>query len=114
MHDCLFCKIVSGEIEPQIVLETEQVLAFKDIHPAAATHVLVIPKRHIAGMEDVVTGDAMLLGELLLVAKAAAARTGIAKTGYRLVINTGENAGQSVFHLHVHVLGGRKMAWPPG
>lgn len=110
--DCLFCKFASGAIKPAVVLETATVLAFKDINPQAPTHVLVIPKRHIATLNDLVAGDAALMGELLLVAKQVATVAGLAD--YRVAINCGAGAGQSVFHVHLHLLGGRRMAWPPG
>ncbi len=111
---CLFCKIVSREIPSDIVLENDDVLAFKDVRPVAPTHALVIPKRHIASLHDAGPPDAALLGKLMLAARDVAEKLGLGSSGYRLVVNTGANAGQSVFHVHVHVLGGRAMAWPPG
>jgi len=111
---CLFCKIVGREIPSQIVFENEHAIAFKDLRPVAPSHALVIPKKHVAGIGDAAPEDATILGEVLLAAKKVAAELGIAEGGYRLVVNQGPNAGQSVFHLHVHVLGGRAMAWPPG
>jgi histidine triad (HIT) family protein len=111
---CLFCKLVNREIPSDIVLENDHALAFKDIRPAAPTHALVIPKKHIIGIHDATAADGALLGELLLLARNAAEKLGLEKTGYRLVVNQGPDAGQSVFHLHVHVLGGRSLAWPPG
>lgn len=111
---CIFCKIVNKEIPSKIVFEDEDVLAFHDLNPQAPTHVLVIPKRHIAGIGQAVPEDEIILGRLLLAAKRVAEVTGIAESGFRTVINSGANAGQTVFHLHVHVLGGRSMAWPPG
>jgi histidine triad (HIT) family protein len=111
---CLFCKIVSRDIPSKIVLETEDAIAFEDIHPAAPTHALVIPKKHIVGIGDASPEDATLIGKLLLTARAAAEKLGVGESGYRIVVNQGPNAGQSVFHLHVHVLGGRGLAWPPG
>ncbi len=113
MADCLFCKIVDKEIDSSIVLETDNVLAFNDINPAAPTHVLVIPKRHIASTQDLSRGDGDLLGEIFEVAAEVAREAGIAK-GYRVVTNVGPRAGQSVFHIHFHVLGGRDFSWPPG
>jgi len=110
--DCLFCKFASGAIKPAVVLETASVLAFKDINPQAPTHVLVIPKRHVATLNDLVAGDAALMGELMLAAKQVAADAGLAD--YRLALNCGAGAGQSVFHVHLHLLGGRRMSWPPG
>ena len=111
---CLFCKIVAREIPSTIVFENEHVLAFKDVRPVAPEHALVIPKIHVVGISDATPEHAALLGELLLAAPVVAEKLGILQTGYRLVINSGPNAGQSVFHLHLHVLGGRTMAWPPG
>lgn len=110
---CLFCKMVSKEIEAKVVFEDDDVLAFHDIHPQAPMHVLVIPKKHVTSLADD-AGDEALLGKLLLGARRAAEQTGIGQGGYRVVINSGAQAGQSVFHLHLHVLGGRTMEWPPG
>ena len=110
---CLFCKMVKKEIPAQIVLENEHVLAFKDIHPASPTHVVVIPKKHLDGIHDATPADAPMLAELMLAGRQVAEELGLGD-GYRLVINNGPDAGQSVSHLHLHVLGGRKMAWPPG
>ena len=114
MNDCLFCRMVSGEIKPDVVLETDTLLAFRDINPQAPTHVLVVPKRHISTINDLAAGDEGLVGSLYLAAKEIAAREGIEESGYRTVMNCGEGAGQSVFHIHLHVLGGRRMQWPPG
>jgi histidine triad (HIT) family protein len=111
---CLFCKIVKREIPSDIVYENDHVLAFKDVRPVAPTHALVIPKRHVVGIADASREDAALLGELLLAAREVANKLRLNEGGYRLVINNGPDAGQSVFHLHLHVLGGRSMAWPPG
>jgi histidine triad (HIT) family protein len=111
---CLFCKIVAKQIPAKILFEEGDLLAFHDINPAAPTHLLVIPKQHLASLRDGRSEHTELLGELLLAAGRAAALTGIAQTGYRVVVNTGPDAGQSVFHMHIHVLGGRPMAWPPG
>ncbi len=111
---CLFCKIIEREIPAEIVLENDHVLAFKDIHAAAPTHALVIPKRHIVGIHEATAADAPMLGELMLAARNVAEQLGLAVGGYRLVVNNGVDAGQSVHHLHVHVLGGRPLAWPPG
>jgi histidine triad (HIT) family protein len=111
---CLFCNIISRKIPSQIVHENDHVLAFRDINPAAPTHVLVIPKKHIVGMHDLSREDAALVGELFLAARDVAEQLGLHEKGYRVVANNGPDAGQSVFHLHVHVLGGRQMAWPPG
>jgi histidine triad (HIT) family protein len=111
---CLFCKIVAREVPATIVAENEHALAFRDIRPVAPTHMLVIPKRHVTSIASAEDGDALLLGQLMLLARDVAKLDGLDATGYRLVTNNGENAGQSVFHAHVHVLGGRPMAWPPG
>lgn len=113
---CLFCKIVERQIPAKIAHEDEDTLAFHDINPVAPTHVLVIPKKHVASLTDAAEEDQALLGKLLLAAKRVAeaeGRTG-AGAGYRTVVNTGPNAGQTVFHIHVHVIGGRPMGWPPG
>jgi histidine triad (HIT) family protein len=112
--DCLFCKIVAKAIPAKIVLENDHVLAFEDIRPMAPTHALVIPKKHIVGIHDATPEDAAVLGQVLLAARDAAEKLGLGKAGYRLVVNQGDDAGQSVLHLHCHVLGGRPMAWPPG
>jgi len=113
MQNCLFCRMVRGEITPQTVLETDDVLAFRDISPSAPTHVLIIPKRHVATVNDVTPEDAPLLGQLFVVARQVAAAEGLAADGYRLVVNCNADAGQSVFHLHLHLLGGEPMGWPP-
>lgn len=112
MSDCLFCKIVNGEIKPETVYETERILAFRDINPQAPTHVLVIPKQHIATLNDL--QDTSMAGELLLAAKTIAGMEGLAEDGYRTVINCNTGGGQEVYHIHLHVLGGRQMTWPPG
>ena len=110
--DCLFCRIVRHEIPAKIVREDEYTLAFRDIDPRAPTHVLVIPKTHVASLNEAT--DAAMLGRLLLVASEIAKAEGIDSSGYRTVINTGAGAGQTVHHVHVHLLGGRPMKWPPG
>jgi len=112
--DCLFCRIVNKELSSKIVYEDEQVVAFEDINPQAPTHVLVVPRKHIAGLNDASADEAKLLGQLQLVAAQVARARGIVESGYRVVINNGRGAGQSVFHLHLHLLGGRGMRWPPG
>ena len=111
---CLFCRIVNKEIPATILFESEDVLAFSDRTPQAPVHALVIPKRHLDSVDGSVDADALLLGKVLLAARQVARDAGVAEGGYRLVTNHGEAAGQSVPHLHVHVLGGRPMAWPPG
>jgi histidine triad (HIT) family protein len=114
MPGCLFCNIVAGKIPAEIVFDSEHVLAFKDIRPAAPVHALVIPKVHVAGIHEATPEHAAALGQVMLAARDVAEKLGLAAGGYRLVINQGADAGQSVFHLHCHVLGGRPMAWPPG
>jgi histidine triad (HIT) family protein len=114
MTDCLFCRIVAGEIKADKVYEDADTFAFRDINPQAPTHVLVVPRRHIATLNDLTEGDAELVGKLFLAAQRVARAAGIAEAGYRTVINCNADAGQSVWHLHLHVLGGRRMAWPPG
>ncbi len=114
MSDCLFCKMVSGEIQPDVVYEDEAVLAFRDINPQAPTHVLVVPREHIATINELDEAHAALVGRLFLAAREIARREGIAERGYRTVMNCNAEAGQTVFHLHLHVLGGRPMGWPPG
>ena len=114
MTDCLFCKIVNREIPAAIVFEDDRVLAFSDINPQAPTHVLVIPKRHIASLNDIGVEDDQLVGELVRRAAALAKDRGLSAGGYRTVFNTNRDAGQTVFHVHLHLLGGRSMSWPPG
>lgn len=114
MTDCLFCRIATGEIPAQVVFDNEHVVAFRDVDPQAPVHVLVIPRAHIGGVGDAAEDRRELLGELLLAATEVARREGVAGSGYRLVINNGRDANQTVPHLHVHVLGGRHMGWPPG
>ena len=111
MADCLFCSIAAGEIPADVVIETEDVIAFNDINPAAPTHVLVIPRRHIPSAADLGPGDSHVLASLLEVAAQVGREV---EGGWRLVTNVGADAGQSVFHLHFHVLGGRTLGWPPG
>ena len=113
-EQCLFCRIVEGEIPAEVVHETEHVLAFRDISPKAPTHVLVIPKRHITSLGDAADDDAGLLGEVMIAARDVARGAGVDEAGYRLVANPGDEGGQTVHHLHVHVLGGRNLGWPPG
>lgn len=114
MSDCLFCKIISREIKGSIVYEDDRVLAFNDINPQAPTHVLVVPKRHIATLNDLTPEDDQLVGELARRAAAIAKERGISAGGFRAVLNTNRDAGQTVFHIHLHLLGGRSMHWPPG
>jgi histidine triad (HIT) family protein len=109
MTDCIFCKIVTGEIPSTNVYKDEQVTAFRDISPAAPTHILIVPNKHIDSVNFMTTGDEPLIGRLFSVAKQLAAQEGIAESGYRLVVNTNAGAGQTVFHIHLHLLGGRQM-----
>ena len=110
--DCLFCRILSGQIPAKLVAETDECVAFRDIDPQAPVHILVIPRKHIASLDDL--DDPVLLSRMGLLVADLARREGIAESGYRTVINTHADAGQSVAHLHAHLLGGRKMKWPPG
>jgi len=111
---CLFCKIANGEMAANLVLDTDDVVAFNDINPQAPTHILVIPRRHITSLAHAVPEDEALLGKLMLATQRVAKEAGLVDGGYRVVLNTGAGAGQSVFHVHLHVLGGRRMKWPPG
>jgi histidine triad (HIT) family protein len=113
MSDCLFCKIVAGEIPADKIYEDGDLVAFRDIHPQAPTHVLIVPNRHIASLDEASDDDQALLGKVLLVARQLARELKI-ESGYRVVNNCGAPAGQSVFHIHFHLLGGRSMGWPPG
>ena len=113
-EDCLFCKILAGDIPADIVYESETAIAFRDINPQAPTHVLVIPRKHISTINDLDEFDRTLVGDLFMAAKEIAAEAGIDESGYRAVMNCNEGAGQSVFHIHLHVLGGRGLTWPPG
>ena len=114
MADCLFCKVVEGKIPATIVHQDDRLIAFKDINPQAPMHVLVIPRRHIATLNDLREEDDALVGEMLRRAAAIAKEHGFAERGYRTVFNCNAEAGQTVFHIHLHVLGGRRMTWPPG
>ena len=110
--ECIFCKLASGEIPCEAVYEDEDVFAFRDLHPGAPSHVLVIPRRHIPRITD--TDDAELLGKLLIGANKVAEKEGLIEKGFRYAVNFGEHGGQLVMHVHIHVLGGRPLAWPPG
>ena len=112
--DCLFCKIISWDIPADIVFQDVQLLAFLDISPKAPEHILIIPKKHIATLNDVEAEDAELLGDLMLTAATLAADAGCAEEGYRVVMNCNAAAGQTVFHIHLHLLCGRPLSWPPG
>ena len=114
MADCLFCKIAAKEIPASIVYEDDHVVAFNDINPQASTHVLVVPKRHIPSLNDLVEADDAIVGELVRRAAAIAKERGIDAGGFRTVFNTNREAGQTVFHIHLHLIGGRAMHWPPG
>jgi histidine triad (HIT) family protein len=114
MPDCIFCKIASGEIDSDLVYEDDEVVGFRDLNPQAPTHVLIVPRRHIPTTNDLAPEDAALVGRLILAARQIAEQDGIARRGYRTVLNCNAEAGQSVFHLHLHLLGGRPMGWPPG
>ena len=114
MAECLFCAIVAGDIPSTQVLETDRILAFRDIDPQAPTHVLIIPKAHYPDVAALAAEDAALLGEVIDAARQVAAAEGVAEAGYRVVFNTGVQAGQTVPHVHGHVLGGRLFTWPPG
>jgi len=114
MDNCLFCKIAKKEIPAKVVYEDETILAFEDIHPKAPTHVLIIPKDHFASLNDVPEDKGDFLGHILIKARQIARDKGIAESGYRIVLNTARDSGQDVFHIHFHLLGGRKMSWPPG
>lgn len=114
MADCLFCKIINREIPASIVYEDDHVLAFNDINPQAPTHVLVVPKRHLPSLLDLTPADDAIAGEMVRRAAAIASERGISAGGFRTVFNTNADAGQTVFHIHLHLLGGRAMHWPPG
>lgn len=112
--DCLFCKFISGELPTDVVFETDKVFAFRDINPQAPTHILIIPRKHIATVNDLSKSDVDDIGNLYLVAKELAKEEGFSEDGYRLVMNCNAAAGQTVFHAHLHLLGGRLFNWPPG
>ena len=114
MTSCTFCKIISGRSPGQILYKDEQVTAFRDIHPAAPTHVLIVPNKHIATMNDLSTKDESLVGHMFIVAGILARDEGIAKSGYRLIINNGSHGGQAIYHLHLHLIGGQPMRYPMG
>lgn len=112
--DCLFCRIAAGEIDAEIVRDGDEIVAFEDINPQAPTHILVIPRTHISTINDVTEEHEKLLGRMVTTAKRIARDREIADAGYRLVLNCNRQAGQSVFHIHLHLLGGRTLSWPPG
>jgi histidine triad (HIT) family protein len=111
-ESCIFCRIARGEVPAQMIVNHKDVAAFRDLNPQAPVHILIIPKKHVTSLDD--ANDADLLGRMMSLAAALARQEGIAKAGYRTVINTGKDGGQSVDHLHIHLLGGRHMTWPPG
>lgn len=112
--DCIFCKIAAKQIPSKLVYEDAEIVAFRDINPVAPTHILIIPREHIESVDDLEPKHGALVGKLHLVARDLAAKEGLSARGYRLVLNCGAEAGQAVFHLHLHLVGGRKMSWPPG
>ena len=114
MENCIFCKIINKEIPSQLIYEDEKITAFNDINPHAPIHILLIPKEHFASLNDIPEEKKDLLNHLLLKARQIAQQEGIAKNGYRIVLNTEKDSGQEVFHIHFHLLGGRRMRWPPG
>ncbi|MBI4666370.1 MAG: histidine triad nucleotide-binding protein [Nitrospinae bacterium] len=114
MVDCIFCKVAAGLIPSQKVAETEELFAFEDINPQAPTHVLIVPKKHMSSSLDITAHEAELMGKIIMMANDIAIDRGLEKSGFRILTNTGSHAGQSVFHLHFHLLGGRRMEWPPG
>jgi len=114
MTDCIFCKIVSGDIPGDIIYQDDDVLAFRDLHPQAPVHALVIPKKHISTINDIQPADAELIGKLYLAASTIAKQEGMDESGYRCVINCNDDGGQTVHHIHLHLLGKRQMTWPPG
>ena len=112
--DCLFCKLVAGDVPADVVHDGERLLAFRDISPQASVHVLIVPKEHVTSLADAEDGHRAMLGDMLLLARDIALAEGVSEAGYRTVINTGRDGGQSVGHLHLHLLGGRSLGWPPG
>ena len=114
MSDCIFCEIISGQVSSKTIYEDEHVLAFEDIAPKAPTHVLVIPKKHIPTLNDLDEDDVLVMGKIFRAVQQIVLDRGIHETGYRTVFNVNEAAGQEVFHIHLHVLGGRQLSWPPG
>lgn len=114
MEDCIFCKIIKGEIPSDKVYEDEMVFSFRDISPAAPQHVLIIPKKHISNLNELTEEDSKIIAHIYIVAKKIAKELGVAESGYRIVSNCGEDGGQTVHHIHFHLLGGRTLQWPPG
>ncbi len=114
MNDCIFCRIISGEAPAEIVYSDELATAFHDIHPVAATHILIVPNQHIASVNDLREDDELRIGHLFTIAQQLAHNHGIHESGYRIIVNTGRNAGQAVFHIHLHLIGGQRMRYPMG
>jgi histidine triad (HIT) family protein len=114
MDQCIFCRIVERSLPARIVFEDDEIVAFEDAHPQAPVHTLIVPRKHLASLKDATADDAALLGRMLVVATQLARERGLETRGYRMVFNTGAGAGQTVFHLHLHLLGGRVFHWPPG
>ena len=114
MSDCLFCGIVDGKVKANLVYQDDSIVAFKDVAPKAPVHILIIPRQHLVSVSVIAEADHALIGQIFQVAAKLAREQGIADSGYRVVVNSGADAGQSVFHLHYHLLGGRRMSWPPG
>lgn len=113
-ENCIFCKIAAGQMGTTIVYEDDEIVAFDDLNPQAPHHVLLVPRKHVGSLNEIAADDEALVGHLLHIAASIAGQRGFGKTGYRTVVNTGADGGQSVHHLHVHLLGGRTMNWPPG
>ncbi|TAJ83647.1 histidine triad nucleotide-binding protein [bacterium] len=114
MSECLFCGVIQGDIKGNIVYQDKSVVAFRDINPKAPVHILIVPRKHIETLLDLKPGDQQLVGDMVYVASQLAREQGIAKDGFRVVLNCGPGAGQSVYHIHLHLLGGRPFTWPPG
>lgn len=114
MNECLFCKMIAGEIKPNLVMKNDQLIAFRDINPKAPIHILVVPRKHIGTLNNLKPDDTEIMGGMILAALEIAKQEGIATSGYRLVMNCNKDGGQTVFHIHLHLLGGRPMTWPPG
>ncbi len=114
MTNCIFCDMIEGKLKADVVYESENVFAFKDIMPKAPVHILIIPKKHIPTLNDIKVEDKLVIGEILLVAQEIAKKFGLSEKGYRTVFNCNQDAGQAVFHIHLHLLGGRRLLWPPG
>ncbi|MCS7227383.1 MAG: histidine triad nucleotide-binding protein [Endomicrobia bacterium] len=113
-RECIFCKIINKEIKSEIVFENENIIVFKDINPQAPLHLLIVPKKHISSLNEIDDDNKSIIAEVFMTAKIIATQLGVENEGYRIVVNTGKNAGQEVFHIHFHFLSGRKFSWPPG